>query len=148
MRPQPGSRREMAAALVDSVYAHPDAANVGRLINFAAYEADPEMQAEVTNILAARIAAGQQLTSPLDLNAAVLNPRLRVDGKEMVLVHGRMLGFVAVDAMPEVRSQLQAGDQVALKPVEDRGWLSRAVSGTTRLPWSSGWIGSCPAPNS
>jgi proteasome-associated ATPase len=129
-RPQQGSRHEMAQALVDSVYAKPDAENVARLINFTAYEADPEMQKAVAAALAAHIAAAQQITSPMDLNAAVLEPRMRVDGTEMALIYGKALGFVAVDAMPEVRTQLRAGDQVALKPVEDRGVVITRIIGS------------------
>lgn len=121
MRPQQSSRREMAKDLVDSVYATPNAENVGRLFEFVAYEADPEMQQEVIRVLAAQIAETQQLTSPLDLNAAVLDPQFRVDGTEMTLVYGKTVGFAAVDAMPAVRPYLQAGDQVALKATDDRG---------------------------
>lgn len=117
----PASTQDMAETLVDAMWQDPTAANVQQLFKFAMQDAPRDMSRAVCDVTAQRISAAKDFSAPLDLNAAVLDPQFKIGSKVLVLVRGKSMGLVAIDALPEVKPKLQAGDHVALKVTEDRG---------------------------
>jgi ATP-dependent 26S proteasome regulatory subunit len=119
MDPKPVNSSEMAETLIDKMWQDPNPANIERLYGYALREATPEMRREIFEASAKRIQAFRDISAPLDLNAGVIDPDLRVNGKRLFLVSGPKTGYAAVDALPDVRGHIQAGDQVAVKQNAD-----------------------------